>query len=108
MIKSEQNAFYKALGSLVKSRRQNSGMSIAHLAKASGEQNKTIRHIEDGNACHMHHLVWMDDLLNIRMETLAMEQHIQITEMENNNGKEEKTNQEESSTIEISNLEDLI
>jgi ribosome-binding protein aMBF1 (putative translation factor) len=65
VIKKEQEIFYNNVGRILTSARLRKSISIAELAKLSGEQNKTIRFIEKGNCCSLHHLVWMTKILNI-------------------------------------------
>ena len=65
MTKKEQEIFYHNVGRILTSARLRKSISIAELAKLSGEQNKTIRFIEKGNCCSLHHLVWMTKILNI-------------------------------------------
>ena len=70
MIKSEQTIFYKNLGSLVTRQREAVGLTIAQLARESGEQNKTIRCIEQGRPCSMHHIEWMSAILGVDLNSV--------------------------------------
>lgn len=70
MIKEDQHIFYKSFGALVKQARTQQGHTFASLGKLVGEQNITIRKIEKGHRCSMHHLVWARDYLNIRFDDI--------------------------------------
>lgn len=70
MIKENQNKFYKLLGALVTQQRSAKGMSISQLARESGEQYKTIKSIELGRPCSMHHIGWMQDVLEVQFENM--------------------------------------
>ena len=108
MTKDNQKTFYKALGEIVKYAREAKGLTVVDLSKLSGEQNKTIRCIEKGTACSMHHLAWIQDELQINMDDLY---YLILNYRESTSG-EEKSIQEESSKENseesISNLYDLI
>jgi transcriptional regulator with XRE-family HTH domain len=65
MNKTDQKIFYKAFGACVQHERVRVGLTINQLAKESGEQNKTIRHIESGERVSMHHMIWAGRVLNI-------------------------------------------
>lgn len=62
--------FYKSLGAIVTRQRIAKGFTIAALAKIAGEQYRTIKNIEAGRPCSMHHLAWMEDHLSIRIEDI--------------------------------------
>jgi ribosome-binding protein aMBF1 (putative translation factor) len=83
MIRKEQERFYKMVGKALTSARQRRNISIAELAKLSGEQNKTIRYIEKGNCCYLHHLVWMSELLDINFAKI-------VKDFERGHGKKSK------------------
>jgi len=76
MKKENQNKFYKALGSMVTQARNKEGMTVAGLAKATGEQYKTIASIEKGKPCSMHHLSWMTEVLNLDLTGLVIGQEL--------------------------------
>lgn len=73
MIKKRQESFYKMVGKALTSARQRRSMSIAELAKISGEQNKTIRFIEKGNCCSLHHIVWMTEIFGMNFSKILKE-----------------------------------
>jgi predicted transcriptional regulator len=73
MIKKRQETFYKTVGKALTSARQRRSMSIAELAKLSGEQNKTIRFIERGNCCSLHHIVWMTEIFGMNFNKILKE-----------------------------------
>lgn len=73
MIKKDQEKFYRLVGKALTSARLRRSMSIAELAKLSGEQNKTIRFIEKGNCCSLHHVVWMAEILGMNLGKLLKE-----------------------------------
>lgn len=62
--------FYIKVGKRLTVARQRRNISIAQLAKRSGEQNKTIRSIEAGNVCSLHHAVWMKSILGIDLNEI--------------------------------------
>jgi transcriptional regulator with XRE-family HTH domain len=70
VIKQDQNIFYKSFGSLVKRERVKRGHTYASLSKLVGEQNITIRRIEKGHRCSMHHLMWARDYLRINFDDI--------------------------------------
>ena len=98
MTKTDQNIFYKAFGACIKSERICRGITIANLAKESLEQNKTIRHIESGKRCSMHHLVWAERILDITMNVV----------IEYINNHRELINDEEEKARGIQDLSDYI
>jgi ribosome-binding protein aMBF1 (putative translation factor) len=67
MIKEQQESFYRAVGKALTIARTHRNMSIAALATKSGEQHKTIRSIEAGNVCSLHHTVWMKSILGLEL-----------------------------------------
>lgn len=73
MIKKDQETFYRLVGKALTSSRQRRNMSIAELAKLSGEQNKTIRFIEKGNCCSLHHIVWMTEIFGMNFNKIIKE-----------------------------------
>jgi predicted transcriptional regulator len=73
MIKKDQERFYRLVGKALTSARLRRNMSIAELAKLSGEQNKTIRFIEKGNCCSLHHLVWMVGIFGMNLSKIVKE-----------------------------------
>lgn len=85
MLKENQEKFYIAAGKALTKAREKRNISIARLSQVSGEQNKTIRSIEAGRPCSLHHIIWMDKVLGIKLADI-----ISIMEsMEGTNGKEE-------------------
>lgn len=70
MIKKDQDIFYKSFGILVKRARLKQGHTYASLSKLVGEQNITLRKIEHGHRCSMHHLVWARDYLRINFDDI--------------------------------------
>jgi len=75
MIKSEQDIFYLKVGQALTEARKKRNMSFADLAKASGEQNKTIRSIEAGKVCCLHHYVWLSGLLGVDFNEICLSIH---------------------------------
>jgi predicted transcriptional regulator len=73
MIKKRQETFYKTVGKALTSARQRRSMSIAELSKLSGEQYKTIRFIEKGNCCSLHHIVWMTEIFGMNFNKILKE-----------------------------------
>jgi ribosome-binding protein aMBF1 (putative translation factor) len=73
MKKEDQKSFYLKVGKRLTDARRHRNMSIAQLAKQSGEQNKTIRWIEAGNVCSLHHAVWMSSILGIDITEIITE-----------------------------------
>lgn len=84
MNKTNQTKFYKALGSIVKRQRLSIGHTFVSLSKEVDEQNKTIRSIESGQRCSLHHLTWIVGVLKIDMH----EVYELMNQMEIDNGKE--------------------
>ena len=82
-MKEYNKPFYIRLGAVVKRERIASGLTVGDLSMLSGEQNKTIRHIEDGKPFSMHHMTWMREELGIKFDNLKY--------TESNNGEEIKT-----------------
>jgi len=70
MIKEQQETFYKAIGKALTYARKRRNISIAQLAKLSGEQNKTIRYIENGSVCSLHHAAWMIEILGMNINDI--------------------------------------
>jgi ribosome-binding protein aMBF1 (putative translation factor) len=70
MIKEEQERFYRAIGKALTAARQQRKISIAELSKMSGEQYKTIKCIESGQVCSLHHLVWMTEIFGINFKQI--------------------------------------
>jgi ribosome-binding protein aMBF1 (putative translation factor) len=70
MIKKEQERFYRSVGKALTAARQRRMISIADLSKLSGEQYKTIKCIEQGQVCSLHHIVWMTELLGINFKNI--------------------------------------
>lgn len=85
MNKRDQNIFYKAFGDLVSARRKQQGHTYASLSKLVGEQNITIRNIEKGTRCSLHHLVWAQEYLGITHQEII---RTAIRNRESKNGKE--------------------
>ncbi len=84
MEKVNQNKFYKSLGSLITRQRIAKCLSISQLAREAGEQYKTIRNLEAGRPCSMHHIGWMQDVLGIQfddMEEESVENEITIGDL---------------------------
>lgn len=73
MTKKEQERFYKYVGRKLTLARTRRNITIAELAKLSGEQYKTISFIEKGKCCSLHHLVWMSRILNINLAKFIKE-----------------------------------
>ena len=65
MTKEQQQSFYKQVGKALTASRQQRNITIAELARKSGEQYKTINSIESGSVCSLHHLVWMVQILGL-------------------------------------------
>lgn len=70
MIKEQQIKFYKLVGQRLTTERKRRNMTIAQLSTKSGEQNKTIRSIEAGSVCSLHHAVWMKSILGIDLNEI--------------------------------------
>ena len=70
MNKKDQETFYKIVGKALTSARTRRNMSIAELSRVSGEQNKTIRFIEKGNCCSLHHIVWMTEIFGMNFSKI--------------------------------------
>jgi transcriptional regulator with XRE-family HTH domain len=70
MIKEQQEKFYAMVGKYLTTARKRRNMSVQELAKKSGEQNKTVRWIEDGNTCSLHHILWMSRILKIDINNI--------------------------------------
>lgn len=73
MTKEQQQSFYKAVGKALTASRQQRNITIAELARKSGEQYKTINSIESGSVCSLHHLVWMVQILGLDITKITME-----------------------------------
>jgi predicted transcriptional regulator len=73
MIKKRQESFYRTVGKALTSARTRRNMSIAELAKLSDEQNKTIRAIEKGSCCSLHHIVWMTEIFGMNFVKIVKE-----------------------------------
>jgi hypothetical protein len=70
MIKEKQKRFYSALGAVLTKERLRRNMTVADLVRESGEHHTTIRNIESGGVCSFHHLVWMKEIFNIKVEDI--------------------------------------
>ena len=92
-MKAENKPFYKVVGAIIKRRRLEFGLTVGQLSKLVDEQHATIKHIEAGKPFMLHHLMWMDQELNIGIEDIYNYREI-------NSGKEE--------TKGITRLDDLI
>lgn len=68
MKKDNQDRFYQSLGRLVTKKREELGLTIYSLAKEVDEQYNTVKGIEAGNNCSMHHMGWMQDVLGINFD----------------------------------------
>jgi predicted transcriptional regulator len=67
MIGNQKELFRLTLGAALTDARKRLNMSIAELAKQSGEQHKTIVSIEGGKVCSLHHALWMKSILGINV-----------------------------------------
>lgn len=65
MNKNDQESFYLMVGKSLTKERGRRNITIAQLAKRSGEQTKTIKGIESGRPCSLHHVVWLVKVLGI-------------------------------------------
>lgn len=70
MIKEHQIYFYKEVGRRLTAARKRRNMTVYQLEKLCGEQHKTIRSIEEGRPCSLHHLVWMQNIFNINFSEI--------------------------------------
>ena len=65
MTGNSKEIFRQALAEALTDARKKLNISIAELAKQSGEQHKTIVSIEGGKVCSLHHALWMKRILGI-------------------------------------------
>ena len=81
-MKEYKKKLYSAVGALVQKERVRRGLSIGELSRIVDEQNMTIRRIEKGSPCSLHHLLWMAQELNISIADIYKYREIQHGEEE--------------------------
>jgi predicted transcriptional regulator len=68
MIKEMQKRFYLEVGKRLTTARHSRNMTVGQLSRLVGEQNKTIRQIERGNVCSLHHIAWMKEVFDLNLD----------------------------------------
>lgn len=65
--------FYSAFGEKIKEAREAKGWTLHQLATATSQQFNTIRRIEEGEGCHLYHIVWISDVLGLSIDKLILD-----------------------------------
>lgn len=70
MRKENQDLFYATIGRALTRAREQKKLTISQLSKICGEQYNTLKGIEDGKPCSLHHASWMRNTLGLNLNIL--------------------------------------
>ncbi len=73
MTTEQRKTFYLLVGKALTSARQQRNMTIADVSRLVDEQYITIKSIEQGKVCSLHHFVWMVEHFGLNFENIVEE-----------------------------------
>lgn len=73
-----KESFYRAVGKCLTREMKRRNISIGRIVEDSGEQHATIYNLQNGKACHMHHLLWLYKVLGITAEGIIAEMESKV------------------------------
>lgn len=73
MAQGWKKKFYEEFGARIKTARERKNLTLADVARLSGEQYHTIDRIEFGKAFTAHQLIWMREILDLSIDEVLLE-----------------------------------